>query len=34
MVKAISSDQAEDISQLADEELMNRYREDGRGLVQ
>ncbi len=33
MVKAISSDQAEDISQLADEELMNRYREDGRAVL-
>jgi RNA polymerase sigma-70 factor, ECF subfamily len=33
MVKAISSDQAEDISQLADEELMNKYREDGRAVL-
>jgi RNA polymerase sigma-70 factor (ECF subfamily) len=29
MVKAISSDSAEDLSQLSDEELMNRYREEG-----
>jgi RNA polymerase sigma-70 factor (ECF subfamily) len=33
MVKAISSDPAEDISQLADEELMNKYREDGRAVL-
>jgi RNA polymerase sigma-70 factor, ECF subfamily len=33
MVKALSSDHAEDISQLADEELMNRYREDGRAVL-
>ena len=33
MVKAISSDHAEDISQLADEELMNKYREEGRAVL-
>ena len=30
MVKAISSDRADEIGQLTDEELMNKYREDGR----
>ena len=30
MVKAIGSDSAEDLSQLSDEELMNRYREEGK----
>ena len=33
MVKAISSDRADDISQLSDEELMNKYREDGRAVL-
>ena len=33
MVKAISSDRAEDISQLSDEELMNKYREEGRAVL-
>jgi RNA polymerase sigma-70 factor (ECF subfamily) len=33
MVKAISPDRAEDLSQLADEELMNKYREDGRAVL-
>ena len=30
MVKAIGSDSAEDLGQLSDEELMGRYREEGR----
>jgi RNA polymerase sigma-70 factor (ECF subfamily) len=30
MVKVIGSDSAEDLGQLSDEELMNRYREEGR----
>jgi RNA polymerase sigma-70 factor (ECF subfamily) len=30
MVKAIGSDSAEDLTQLSDEQLMIRYREDGR----
>jgi RNA polymerase sigma-70 factor (ECF subfamily) len=29
MVKALGSDSAEDLGQLSDEELMNRYREEG-----
>jgi RNA polymerase sigma-70 factor (ECF subfamily) len=29
MVKAISSDQAEELSQFSDEELMNKYRDEG-----
>jgi RNA polymerase sigma-70 factor (ECF subfamily) len=33
MVKAIDSDSAEDLSQLSDEELMRRYREEGRAIV-
>ncbi len=33
MVKAISSDSAEDLSQLSDEELMSRYREEGQAAV-
>jgi RNA polymerase sigma-70 factor (ECF subfamily) len=33
MVKAIDSDSAEDLSQLTDEELMGRYREEGRAAV-
>jgi RNA polymerase sigma-70 factor, ECF subfamily len=33
MVKAIGSDSAEDLSQLSDEELMSRYREDGRAAL-
>ena len=33
MVKAISSDRADDISQLSDEELMNKYREEGRAVL-
>jgi RNA polymerase sigma-70 factor, ECF subfamily len=33
MVKAISSDSAEDLSQLSDEELMGRYREEGHAAV-
>jgi RNA polymerase sigma-70 factor (ECF subfamily) len=32
MVKALGSD-AQDLSQLADEELMNRYREEGRAAL-
>ena len=33
MVKAIGSESAEDLSQLSDEELMSRYREEGRATV-
>src|SRR3984957_17668333 len=33
MVKALSSDHAEDISQLSDEELMGRYREEGKAAL-
>ena len=33
MVKAIGSDSAEDLSQLSDEELMSRYREEGKAAV-
>jgi RNA polymerase sigma-70 factor, ECF subfamily len=33
MVRAISSDSAEDLSQLSDEELMGRYREEGHAVV-
>jgi RNA polymerase sigma-70 factor (ECF subfamily) len=33
MVKAIGSDSAEDLGQLSDEELMVRYREEGRAEV-
>ena len=33
MVKAISSDRAEELSQLSDEELMNKYREEGRAAL-
>ena len=33
MVKAIGSDSAEDLSQLSDEELMSRYREEGKATV-
>jgi RNA polymerase sigma-70 factor, ECF subfamily len=33
MVKAIGSDSAEDLSQLSDEELMSRYREEGQAAV-
>jgi RNA polymerase sigma-70 factor, ECF subfamily len=33
MVKAISSDSAEDLSQISDEELMSRYREEGQAAV-
>jgi RNA polymerase sigma-70 factor, ECF subfamily len=33
MVKAISSDRAEELSQLPDEELMNKYREEGRAVL-
>jgi RNA polymerase sigma-70 factor (ECF subfamily) len=33
MVKAIGSDSAEDLSQLSDEALMSRYREEGRAAV-
>jgi RNA polymerase sigma-70 factor (ECF subfamily) len=33
MVKALSSDKTEELSQLADEELMNMYREDGRAVL-
>jgi RNA polymerase sigma-70 factor, ECF subfamily len=33
MVKALGSDKAEELSQLADEELMNKYREDGRAVL-
>jgi RNA polymerase sigma-70 factor (ECF subfamily) len=33
MVKAVSSDKTEELSQLADEELMNKYREEGRAVL-
>jgi RNA polymerase sigma-70 factor, ECF subfamily len=33
MVKALSSDKTEELSQLADEELMNKYREEGRAVL-
>jgi RNA polymerase sigma-70 factor (ECF subfamily) len=33
MVKAVGSDSAEDLSQLADEDLMSRYREEGRAVL-
>jgi RNA polymerase sigma-70 factor (ECF subfamily) len=33
MVRAIGSDSAEDLGQLSDEELMSRYREEGRADV-
>jgi RNA polymerase sigma-70 factor, ECF subfamily len=33
MVKAIDSDSAEDLTQLTDEELMSRYREEGKAAV-
>ena len=33
MVKAIGSESAEDLSQLSDEELMSRYREEGKATV-
>ena len=33
MVKAIGSDSAEDLSQLSDEELMSRYREEGQAAI-
>jgi RNA polymerase sigma-70 factor (ECF subfamily) len=33
MVKAIGSDSAEDLSELADEQLMSRYREEGRAAL-
>jgi RNA polymerase sigma-70 factor (ECF subfamily) len=33
MVKAITSDSAEDLSQLSDEALMSRYREEGQAAV-
>jgi RNA polymerase sigma-70 factor, ECF subfamily len=33
MVKALSSDKAEELSQLADEALMNKYREEGRAVL-
>jgi RNA polymerase sigma-70 factor, ECF subfamily len=33
MVKALSSDKAEELSQLTDEELMNKYREEGRAVL-
>ena len=33
MVKAIGSESAEDLSQLSDEELMSRYREEGKAAV-
>jgi RNA polymerase sigma-70 factor, ECF subfamily len=33
MVKALGSESEQDLSQLADEELMNRYREEGRAAL-
>ncbi len=33
MVKALSSDKVEELGQLADEELMNKYREEGRAVL-
>ena len=33
MVKAIGSESAEDLSQLSDEELMSRYREEGKAAI-
>src|SRR6478752_2505455 len=33
MVKAIGSDSAEDLAQLSDEALMNRYREEARADI-